>query len=124
MNSVRVDKWLWAARFFKTRSLAQRAVRGGHVEVNGNPCKPARSIAPGDRMRVVRGETVFELEVQALAERRGPAEVARDLYAETEASIARRQQRAEQRRLTAADQPRRRPDKRERRRIRSFSGKG
>lgn len=120
---VRIDKWLWAARFFKTRSRAQAAVRGGHVEINGNTCKPARTVDEGDMLRIVRGESVFEVEVRGLSERRGPASEARELYAETSESIERRQRLAEEKRLVNQDSPRRRPDKRERRRIRSFVGK-
>ncbi len=123
MDAVRIDKWLWAARFFKTRSLAQAAVKGGHVQVNGRGCKPARSISIGDRLNITRGETVFVVEVRGLSERRGPAPQARELYAETAASVAAREQRAEQRRLAGNTDPGRRPDKRQRRRIRSFSGK-
>lgn len=123
MDSVRVDKWLWAARFFKTRSLAQAAVRGGHVEINGQGCKPARSVVVGDRLRVTRGEVSFDLEVLELSDRRGPAPVARSLYQETEASRLRREARAEARRLGAQVDGGRRPDKRDRRRIRQFSGK-
>lgn len=122
-DSVRIDKWLWAARFFKTRSLAQAAVRGGHVEINGNVCKPARTVAAGDMLKIVRGESRFELEVADVSGRRGPAPEARKLYMETAESIEHRARVAEERRLTRADGPGRRPDKRNRRRIRSFSGK-
>lgn len=123
MDSVRIDKWLWAARFFKTRSLAQTAVRGGHVEVNRHTCKPARSVAVGDRLRIVRGQVQFEVIVRALADRRGPAAAAQALYEETLESVERRQVWAEQRRLSRAPAPDRRPDKRERRRLRSLTGK-
>lgn len=122
-ESVRIDKWLWAARFFKTRSLAQRAVRGGHVEINGHACKPARAVAVGDRLRITRGETVFEVAVEGLAERRGPASRAQALYAENEESAARRAQRAEEKRFSREAAPSGRPDKRERRRLRSWMGK-
>jgi len=121
-ESVRIDKWLWAARLFKTRSLAQAAVRGGHVEVNDHACKPARSVAVGDRLRVVRGDSVFEIEVLDLAERRGPASLAAGLYRESEASLQRRQRQAEERRLVQQESPGRRPDKRQRRQIRTFRG--
>lgn len=123
MDAVRIDKWLWAARFFKTRSLAQAAVRGGHVAINGQGCKPARSVARGDRLRITRGETVFEIEVRELSDRRGPAPQARQLYEETEGSRQRRKARAEARRLSGPLDTGRRPDKRDRRRIRQFSGK-
>ena len=122
MTEIRIDKWLWAARFFKTRSLAQQAVRGGHVQLNGHACKPARVVRAGDFLRVQKGEIRFELEVLAIAERRGSAAIAQTLYAETEASVQKREQQAEQRKLEREQgHPRsRRPDKRERRRIRSF----
>ncbi len=123
MDSVRIDKWLWAARFFKTRSLAQTAVRGGHVAINGQGCKPARTVAVGDRLRITRGEALFEVEVRDLSDRRGPAPQARRLYEETESSRQRREERAEQRRLSGPVDAGRRPDKRDRRRLRQFSGK-
>lgn len=123
MEAVRIDKWLWAARFFKTRSLAQAAVRGGHVSINGQGCKPARTVTVGDRLRVTRGEVLFEIEVRALSDRRGPAPQARELYEESEASRRRREERAEQRRLSGPVDAGRRPDKRDRRRLRQFSGK-
>jgi len=123
MTNIRIDKWLWAARFFKTRALAQRAVRAGHVAVNGHGCKPARTVVVGDRLRVVRGEVQFELVIEALADQRGPARAARALYAETPASVEKRRAEAERKRLTRQSAPQRRPDKRERRRIRSFTGK-
>jgi len=123
MDSVRIDKWLWAARFFKTRSLAQSAVRGGHVSVNGHACKPARAVSTGDRLRIVRGEIEFEIVVEGLAEKRGPASVAQALYTETPASVEKREFAAEQKRLTRQSAPEGRPDKRARRKIRSFTGK-
>jgi ribosome-associated heat shock protein Hsp15 len=122
-TDARIDKWLWAARFFKTRSLAQQAVRGGRVEINGRACKPARTISVGDRLRITRGETVFELRVDGLGTRRGPASEAQALYTESAESLRRREQAAEQRRLARRAAPERRPDKRERRRIRSWIGK-
>lgn len=122
-ESVRIDQWLWAARFFKTRSLAQTAVRGGHVEINGRPCKPARGVGIEDRLHIVRGETRFEVVVVALSVRRGPAAEAEQLYRETPESVEQRERIAEERRLLQRGGPGRRPDKRDRRRIRSFSGK-
>ena len=123
MDSVRIDIWLWAARFFKTRSLAQAAVRGGHVSINGHACKPARSVSAGDKLRIVRGETEFEVVVEGLADKRGPASVAQTLYEETPASVEKREFAAEQRRLTRQSAPEGRPDKRARRKIRVFTGK-
>ncbi len=121
-DKVRIDKWLWAARFFKTRSLAARAVTGGHVHINGARVKAARPVQPGDRVHIRRGEEEFTVTVQALSGKRGPAKVAVTLYEETEESIAAREIAREERRLIRARAPRpdRRPDKRERRRIRKF----
>jgi ribosome-associated heat shock protein Hsp15 len=121
-EKVRVDKWLWAARFFKTRSLASKAVSGGHVQLNGTRIKPSRSVDVGDRLRIKRGEEEFTVDILALSARRGPAKVARTLYEETEDSMARREAAREQRRLVRAPaaRPEGRPDKRERRKIRQF----
>ncbi len=125
-EGMRLDKWLWAARFFKTRGLAQAAVEGGKVHVNGARAKPARRVRPGDRLEITRGFEQFEVVVQGLAGRRGPAAEARRLYAETPGSLARREREHEARRLAraAAPAPAHRPDKRDRRRIRRFTGKG
>ncbi len=122
-NKIRIDKWLWAARFFKTRAVASQAVVGGHVHLNGERVKPARAIKPGDEVRITRGNDEFVVIVVALRERRGPASLARTLYEETEASIEARQNAREQRRLMAASRPAdpgRRPGKRDRRLIRKF----
>ncbi len=118
-DSVRLDRWLWAARFFKTRRLALEAVQGGKVEVHGGRAKPSRAVRVGDRLTITKGEQRFEVVVQGLAEQRGPARVAETLYEETEESRERRQREAEQRRLSAAAAPRpdHRPDRRERRRL-------
>jgi len=119
--ALRIDKWLWAARFFKTRALATEAVAGGKVHVNGDRCKPARKVHPGDCLTVHRGQEAFEIEVLGISDRRGPAPEARALYAETPASTARREAEMERRRQERADAgPGRRPDKRERRHIRRF----
>ncbi len=87
---VRLDKWLWAARFFKTRAMAQSAVRGGHVQVEGERAKPARGVKIGQRVNVVKGELVFDVEVTGLADRRGSATEAQALYSETDESVAAR----------------------------------
>jgi ribosome-associated heat shock protein Hsp15 len=116
---VRLDVWLWAARFHRTRSLAKRAIAAGHVQVNGVAGKPARAVAPGDRITLTRGEDRIEVVVAALSEARGPAPVAQALYAETEASAAARAAARESRRLTMAGhaKPPTRPDKRARRQL-------
>lgn len=117
---LRIDRWLWCARFFKTRSLAAEAVRAGHVRVNGQRCKPARDVKVGDRLEVVRGFDEREIEIVALPGRRGPAVEAAACYEETQASAERRSLREEQRRsgdaLRAPTSGR--PDKRTRRLIR------
>jgi ribosome-associated heat shock protein Hsp15 len=93
MEHVRIDKWLWAARFFKTRSAATDAVAGGHVKVNGERAKPSRDVVVGDRVEVRTTAERFTVDVRALAERRGPAAAARELYEETQESVAGREQR-------------------------------
>lgn len=123
---VRIDKWLWAARFFKTRSLAAEAVDGGKVHVNGDRVKAARPLKPGDRLSIRRGPEEVELVVLALDEQRGPAVVAEALYQETEASVARRLALADERRMHADASPRLsgRPDKKSRRAIVRFTRRG
>jgi ribosome-associated heat shock protein Hsp15 len=96
---TRVDKWLWAARFYKTRSLATEAVLGGHVRVNGVRVKPAKEVAAGDRLEIAVGPRRWTVEVRALAERRGSASVAATLYEETPESAEARAQQALERRL-------------------------
>ena len=125
-DKVRIDKWLWAARFFKTRSMAAQAVSGGKVHVNGARIKPARPVQPGEELRIRRGEQEFTVIVQAVSDKRGPAREAQELYEETEASIHHRENIREQKRLEAADRmygPMKRPDKRARRKIRKFTRK-
>ena len=121
-EKVRIDKWLWASRFYKTRSLASRAVNGGHVHVNGQRVKPARPVQEGDKLSIRRGTAEFEVEVMRLSGRRGPAVEAAKLYEETPESIQRREQARQQRRLErpAGTAPSGRPDKRDRRKIRKF----
>jgi ribosome-associated heat shock protein Hsp15 len=97
-NPVRIDKWLWAARFFKTRTIATHAVEGGKVRVNGEHVKPARTVKVGDLLDIDNGATVWQVKVTALAEVRGSAAIAQTLYAETEQSTAKRQLVAEQNR--------------------------
>ena len=122
MEIVRIDKWLWAARFFKTRSLATKAVSGSHVALNGHKIKPSRTVQIGDLLVIRQGFLEYTVRVLALSEQRGPAVVARTLYEETEASIAQREQvRTEQKMLhQQGSRPEHRPDKHERRKIRQF----
>jgi ribosome-associated heat shock protein Hsp15 len=98
-DAVRIDKWLWAARFFKTRSLATTAVDGGKVRLNGDRVKPARSVKVGDTLEIDNGSTEWEVIVQDLSDKRGSASIAQTLYTETEQSIGKRQQQAEQRKF-------------------------
>jgi ribosome-associated heat shock protein Hsp15 len=97
-DSVRIDKWLWAARFFKTRSLATQAVEGKKVRLNDEHVKPARNIKIGDLLDIDNGSTVWQVEIIDLSETRGSATVAQTLYRETEESIAKRELLAEERR--------------------------
>lgn len=119
MNGVRLDKWLWAARFFKTRSLATEAIAGGKVKLNGAPAKPARDVRPGDRLEIHNGDARWEVIVAGLSEKRGPASEARLLYGETVESIADREAERLRRKFSAdpAADLHGRPTKRDRRRI-------
>lgn len=92
-DKVRLDKWLWAARFYKTRGLAQDAIEAGHVRLNGERPKPARTVKVGDRLELRLNQLEYHLEVRGLSEKRGPAPVARELYFESEDSVARREAR-------------------------------
>jgi ribosome-associated heat shock protein Hsp15 len=116
---MRLDKWLWAARFFKTRSLAQQAIAAGRVKLNDTRVKAAHEMKPGDAVAVRVGELEWRVEVKALSDRRGPAEEARKLYQETEASRVERERRIDQRRWGAepAAGLKGRPTKRDRRRL-------
>jgi|SRR5699024_3740249 len=119
---IRLDKWLWAARFYKTRSQAAAAIKGGHVRVNGQRGKTSTGVRIGDQLRVTKGAVSFTVDVTALADKRGPASVAQTLYAETAASSAARAQAAAQRRAVQAQVPHhnKRPDKKQRRALRRF----
>ncbi|HMM46171.1 MAG TPA: S4 domain-containing protein [Candidatus Macondimonas sp.] len=121
---VRLDRWLWAARFFKTRALASAAVAGGKVHCNGVSVKPAHALRIGDLLRVQRGHEGFDLEVRGLSMQRGPACDAMTLYAETPASRARRERERESRRLAPTPDPGQRPDKRARRRLLALNRAG
>lgn len=121
-SAVRIDVWLWAARFFRTRTLAKQAVETGKVEVGGQRRKASRTVRVGDALRVVRGEEVFEIEVLGISDDRGPAPVAQRLYRESEASMKAREE-ATLARRAARDgyrPPEHRPDKRARRLIRAL----
>ena len=121
-SSVRLDKWLWAARFFKTRSVAREAVSGGKVHLNGNRAKPGRSLSIGDQLRIQRGEEEYQIIVLELGSRRGPAVVARTFYEESEESRLKREKIAAQNKLEHEQHAgrERRPDKRQRRRLVRF----
>jgi ribosome-associated heat shock protein Hsp15 len=119
MDTVRIDKWLWAARFFKTRALATESVLGGHVQLNGARVKPAKDVRVGDRVLVRIGTFEWDVEVLGLSDKRGPASVAATLYAESEASKAAREQQRLQRRLAqpVGSDLGARPTKQDRRRL-------
>ena len=121
-ETVRLDKWLWAARFFKTRALASAAVGGGKVHLNGARVKPSRVVKTDDVFEVRRGYESLEIVVTGLSARRGSASDAQLLYRETEASVGRRHDEAEKRKLAQMQRPRSeaRPDKKQRRQIRRF----
>jgi ribosome-associated heat shock protein Hsp15 len=124
MNAVRVDKWLWAARFFKTRSLAARACEIGRVQCNNQSVKPAHDVRVGEILQIRTEAGEFEVEVLLLSEIRGPASVAQTLYLETESSREKRLRFAQERRssMLSSPAPENRPSKRDRRRIRQFRG--
>jgi ribosome-associated heat shock protein Hsp15 len=124
-TSVRIDKWLWAARFFKTRTLAARACELGRVQSNGQPAKPAREVRIGNMVRVTNDGGEFHVEVLLLSDVRGPASVAQALYRETEASRELRVKVAAERKAKKQfeELPAGRPSKRDRRRIIQFRGR-
>ena len=125
MTRVRMDKWLWAARFFKTRTLAARACELGRIESNGQGAKPAREVRVGDLLQVKSASGEFQVEVLALSEMRGPAAVAQTLYRETEASRELRLKLAEERKAMPHFEPLRqgKPSKRDRRKIDRLRGR-
>lgn len=118
-DTVRIDKWLWAARIYKTRGLATAAVNGGKVQLNGARIKPARPLKVDDVLVINKSGKTWEITVNGLSERRGPASVAQTLYTESAASIAARQALSEQHKLLSASMPhpQRRPDKKARRQL-------
>ncbi len=117
LDETRIDKWLWAARFFKTRSQATAAVTGGKVELNGDTAKPSKTVKAGDRIRLRLGPSEYRLTVTAIGERRGSATVAQSLYEESAESIAARQKIAAERRFASAPtyEEKGRPSKKDRR---------
>jgi ribosome-associated heat shock protein Hsp15 len=126
VDGVRLDIWLWAARFFKTRSLAKQAIEGGKIEVNDASPKPARPVHVDDRIRITRGIERMHVRVAGLSNMRGPASQARALYEETAESLKAREAAREMRRLTGAglDHPQSRPDKHSRKLLREFKEGG
>ncbi|WP_417658814.1 ribosome-associated heat shock protein Hsp15 [Pseudidiomarina sp.] len=119
---VRIDKWLWAARFYKTRALARQVVQSGKVTVDGQRCKPSKTISAGQIIKAPRGHDIYEVEVLAVSERRLGAPEAQKLYAETPESVARREKEAELRKMNALYNPHpdHKPDKKERRDLIKF----
>ena len=124
-NTVRLDKWLWAARFFKTRALASAAVTGGKVHLSGHRIKSSRQVKIDDCFEIQRGYERYEVIVTDVSDRRGSASCAQNLYRETEASIEKRNSEAEKRKLAMMQRPRSdsRPSKKQRRKIRQFNAK-
>jgi len=124
-NSLRIDRWLWCTRLFKSRTLAAEAVNGGKVHVNGRRVKPAHAVGVGDTVSITRAGYAFECEVLKLPERRGSAPLAQACYAETDAARVAREKYSEQSRLAAAFAPRslERPDKHARRELRRLRGR-
>jgi len=125
-SETRVDKWLWAARFFKTRSLAAAAVKGGKVRVNGGRAKPSRQIKVLDQLHIQRGDFSFDITINVIAEKRVSAKQAQLLYTESQESIQHREELAETKRIErkASAQYGGRPDKQARRNLRRLQGKG
>ena len=119
---MRLDKWLWAARFFKTRALAQHAIETGKVKHDGEHCKPANTVRAGDRYAILRDNLTWNVAVTALSDRRGSATIAAHLYSESEDSIAARAELLGQRKLAMINAPqlKGRPTKRQRRKIEDF----
>jgi len=126
MTGTRIDKWLWAARFFKTRSLAARACELGRIQLNNQPVKPAREIRAADLLHIKNDTGDFHVEVLSLSEVRGPASVAQNLYRETDESRELRMKAAEERKALKvfSPAPSGRPSKRDRRRIIRFRSEG
>ena len=124
MDTVRMDLWLWAARFFKTRALSKKACDLGRIESNGHPAKAAREVHVGDKLKITNDSGDFQIEVLALSDVRGPAAVAQTMYRESDESRAARQKAAEERKAAHLFEPipHTRPSKRDRRKIIQFRG--
>lgn len=124
-ESIRLDKWLWAARFFKTRPLATAAVSGGKVHLNGNRVKPGKAVTTGDKLKIRQGDRTFKVSILDINDKRRPAREARLLYEESESSIAARERLTEIQRLASMSpqSPERRPTKQERGKIIRFKRK-
>jgi ribosome-associated heat shock protein Hsp15 len=123
MSRVRIDKWLWAARFFKTRSMASHACDLGRVQFAGQPAKPSREVNVGDRLQIKNDSGTYDVEVLICGEMRGPAAVAQTYYRETDASRELRLKLAEERKAMAPFELESRPSKRDRREIDRFRGR-
>lgn len=121
-DSQRLDKWLWSARFYKTRLQAVEAINGGHVHVNGQHAKPSKQVRISDEIEISKGSYRWHLVIEALAQRRGPASAARQLYSEQSESVQQREAIRAERKLNASTQSKR-PDKRQRRKIIRFINK-
>ncbi|WP_444895780.1 RNA-binding S4 domain-containing protein [Microbulbifer sp. SSSA005] len=120
MEKVRIDKWLWAARFFKTRSIAKQAIEGGKVHADGQRVKASKEVTTGVKLSIRQGWDLLEVEVTALSDQRRGAEIARTLYRETEDSIARRKKEKTERQAANAGMQQERPNKKQRRQIHRF----
>jgi ribosome-associated heat shock protein Hsp15 len=122
IDSIRIDRWLWTSRFFKTRPLASDAVNGGKVHVNGQRVKAGKTVGIGDSLSVQKDSVVFEVVITGVSKTRRPAKEARLMYEESEQSRVKREQEQEIRKLAAATRPtpKRKPDKREREQLRNF----
>ena len=125
LTETRIDKWLWAARFYKTRSLAAAAVKGGKVRINGGRAKASRMVRHGDLLHITRGDLSFDLTIELISDKRGPAKLAVQLYTESEESLRKREHLIDEKRLErrAAAQYGGRPDKQGRRNLRRLQGK-
>ncbi len=122
---MRVDRWLWSTRFFKTRGLAAEAIKGGHIKLGGQRCKAAKAVSVGDELSITKGEETWHITVLALPSRRGPATEAQACFTEAPESVEQRLARRSQRRLVAEQAPTSgRPDRRTRRLIRESRGRG